>query len=454
MVTSPGPGETPEPTVPLETEPPPGSASAAEVEALRAEVARLQARRGGWWRPIVSGVLILLLAVLLPLGVVARWVHNEVADTDRYVESVAPLASDPAIQDAVVDRITTELMTRLQVEAVTEEAVAALADLGLPPLAANSLSALTGPLNNAIHDFVEGHVRTLVESDQFQQAWEEANRVAHTQLVAVLTGEGTEVLDVSDNAVSINLAPVIDQVKQRLVDSGFALAGQLPAFDVQLTLFQSEDITKAQNAFRVLKGLNNALPILVLLLIGGAVGVARSRRTALITTMLVCAASMLLLGVALNAFRIVYLDAIPAATLPPDAAGAVYDTMVWFIRLNLRAILVLTLAIAFVAWVSGGSRGAVTLRQGTTSGLDRVRKGSARAGLDTGRLGIFLDTYRTMIRVVVLGGALLLYAMADHPTGGFTLTLLLVAGVILLITELLARPAADPAGEPPAPDPH
>jgi hypothetical protein len=456
----------PEPTIEIKSEPAP-TADAAELEALRAEVARLRAespppppppsappaRRTGWWRPVVSGVLILLMGVLLPLGVVARWVHNEVADTDRYVESVAPLATDPAIQDAVTVRITDEIMSRLQVEAVTKEAIDALSELGLPPLAATSLSALSTPLTNAIHDFVEGHVRTMVESDRFAQAWEDANRVAHTQLVAVLTGEGSDTVDVADGTVSINLAPIIDEVKTRLVDSGFQLASKLPSVDAQFTLFQSDDLSKAQNAFRWLNGLNNALPIVALLMLIAAVAVARSRRRTLITAMLVIAASMLLLGVALNAFRIIYLDAIPT-DLSSAAAAAVYDNLAWFIRLNLRALLVLSLAVAFIAWVSGSSRSAVGLRGGANSAIGWVRHGTDRTGLDTGRFGVFLDTYRVVIRGTVLGVALLIYAMADHPTGAFTLELLAVAGLVLLVIELLARPAvaaADPAADVPPP---
>src|SRR6478736_101696 len=100
----------------------------SEIEELRAEVERLRAQvqaapptvalpvaqpvstsgRTGWWRPVVASVLIVLMAVLAPLSVVARWAHDTVSDTDRYVETVAPLASDPAVQDAIIDRITTE----------------------------------------------------------------------------------------------------------------------------------------------------------------------------------------------------------------------------------------------------------------------------------------------------------------------------------------------------------
>jgi len=447
------------------TDPNPSEPNTTELDDLRAEVERLRAQvdaapetvpletqqqeRTGWWRPVVATVLVVVIAILTPLGVIARWAHNEVADTDRYVESVAPLADDPAIQAAVTDRITTEITTRLQVQAVTQDAINALADRGLPPLAATSLAALSGPLSDSIEGFIHDQVADLVASDQFKDAWTEANRQAHAQLVAVLTGKDSDLVEISNNAVSVNLATVIESVKQRLIDRGFTLAQRLPTVDAQFTIFQSDDITKAQNAFRLLSALNTLLPILLLVLLAAAVGVARRRRTTLIAAMLAIAASMLLLGVALNAFRMVYLDAIPTDQIPVDAAAAVYDTLVWFIRLNLRAILVLSLAIAFVAWISGPTRAAVTVRRGTSGAIGRARHGGERIGINTGAFGEFLGTYKVAIRGGVLGLALVVYAMADHPTGGFTLWLVVIAAVILLVVELLSRPpgaATEPEG--------
>jgi hypothetical protein len=45
---------------------------------------------------------------------------------------------------------------------------------------------------------------------------------------------------------------------------------------------------------------------------------------------------------------------------------------------------------------------------------------------------------------------ILLYVLAEHPTPGFTITLLLVAAVVLLVFELFARPPSDPAPVDPA----
>ena len=70
-------------------------------------------RRGGRGRTAVAALLVTLVAVLAPCTIAARWAHDEVTDTDRYVETVAPLADDPAIQAAVTRRVTDEILRRL-----------------------------------------------------------------------------------------------------------------------------------------------------------------------------------------------------------------------------------------------------------------------------------------------------------------------------------------------------
>ena len=88
--------------------------------------------RAGWWRPTIAALLVVIAALCAPAAVVARWARDEVSDTDRYVATVTPLASDPAVQSAVINRITTEIFTRVDVQAVTNQAADALAAQGLP----------------------------------------------------------------------------------------------------------------------------------------------------------------------------------------------------------------------------------------------------------------------------------------------------------------------------------
>ena len=442
-----------------------------ELERLRSEVAELRARlasseaepgagvpppvsrdrRGGWWRPVVVVTLVLVAAVLAPASVVARWAHDEVADTDRYVQTVAPLADDPAVQKAVVDRITAEIFARIDVKAVTDEAVAALSDRGLPPRVAVGLTALSAPLASGIESFVRDQITKLVGSDVFAAAWVQANREAHTQMVAVLSGEGTDTVSVNGDTVSINLAAIIDVVKKRLGDAGFTLAERIPTVNAQFTIFQSSDLTKAQAVFRLLDTLARWLPVVALLLLALAVYVSRRRRQTLIWSAVAVAASMLVLGAALNIFRPVYLNAIDPRVLPTDAAAAIYDQLVGFIRLNLRAVLVVALAVAAGAWVTGPS-GAAT-RGALSGGVGWLRGGAEHAGLDTGSFGVAVYRWRSALRGVIVGAAVLVYLLQAHPTGASALTLLVITVVALFVVEFLAHPPADPdlradAGEP------
>lgn len=426
----------------------------AEVARLRAEVARLERelhataagpspkRGGGWWRVPVVALCLVLVGVLAPLSILATWAHDEVSDTDRYVETVAPLAQSPEVQAAVTTRLTDRIMGLIDVEAVTQDAIDALADRGLRPRAVASLTALSGPLTQGVESFVGNQVGRIVSSDEFADAWTQANRVAHTQMVAVLSGETGEAVQVSGGAVQLNLGVVIDRVKERLLDAGFSLASRIPQVSAEVTLFQSAELARAQTAFRLLDAAARALPVIALILLGVAVAVSVRRRRTLTIGALVIAASMLALGAALNFFRIVYLDAVPSDRLPADAAAVIFDQIVQFIRLNLRALLVISLAVAVVAWVSGPEQAPAAVRRGTTRALDAVRHRRDSAGLGTGPVGDFLYTYRTPLRIVVLGGAVLVYALADHPTGAWTLVVVAVAALILLVCELLSgRPA-------------
>jgi hypothetical protein len=79
--------------------------------------------------------------VLAPLSVVAIWTRNQVTNTNRYLATVTPLASDPAIQNAIADQITAQMFTYIDIKGLTTQAVDALAGRGLSPDVADQLQA-------------------------------------------------------------------------------------------------------------------------------------------------------------------------------------------------------------------------------------------------------------------------------------------------------------------------
>ncbi len=200
----------------------------AEVDRLRQEVAEGQGRRRGWWRPVVAGLLVAIAALLAPLSVLATWASGQIQDTDRYVATVGPLANDPDVQKAIARRAEQVIFSYLDLDAAMDQLTQAISDQGVPPRVDATLQALAGPLASGIRSFVSDRILAFVQTDAFEQAWIEANRTAHTELVAALTGEDGGAVTVNNGTVQVNLAVLINTIKQQLADAGFGIADRIP----------------------------------------------------------------------------------------------------------------------------------------------------------------------------------------------------------------------------------
>lgn len=146
---------------------------------------------------------------------------------------------------------------------------------------------------------------------------------------------------------------------------------------------------------------------------------------------------MLLLGVALTVFRVVYLDALPAG-VSQGAAGSVYDTLTRFLRTSVRSVVALGVVIALAAWLTGPGRHAALVRRLWHSGIGAVRATADHAGLRTGPVGPFVDRYRAWITWILAGGAVLAFVLWPYPTGWVVIGLALALLFALAIVDFLA----------------
>ena len=288
--------------------PHPGSAE-AEVARLQAELARLRqevpeprGRRRGWWRPVLAGFLVAVAALLAPLSVLATWAScDEIEDTHRYVATVGPLANDPDVQKAIAARAEQVIFSYPTSTQPWGSSRRRSATGGCHPGWRATLQAVAGPLASGIRSFVSDRILAFVQSDAFEQAWIEANRTAHSELVAALTGNGGGAVTINNGAVKVNLAVVINTIKQQLTDAGFAIADRIPEVAASFTIVQSGNLETVQTLLGVLDNLSTWLPVLGLGLLALAVVLARDRRRMVLASGIAVAASMLLLGATLNA---------------------------------------------------------------------------------------------------------------------------------------------------------
>jgi hypothetical protein len=429
-----------------------------EVERLRARVAELEThlatrddqpetpgetgRRSVWWG-VSSAILLTIAVVLAPLSVASVWADSILSDTDQYVETVAPLADDPAVQDAVADEVTTVIFQNLDVEAVTTQALETIAaQPDVPPRVAAALPTLAAPIVNGVEGFTRDQVETLLASPQFAALWAEVNRLAHEQVVTLLEGNEGGAVSAQGNNITLNLAPIVAEVQDRLVDRGFGLAANIPTVDRSFVLVESDAIADAQGFYSLLNTLGVWLPIAALALFVAGVVLARDRRRALLKGALGLAAAMIALGVVLALGRMWYVSTTPADVLTETAAGNVFDTMVRFLRTGIRAVGVLALVVALAAFLTGPSTAAVKTRATLEHGIGSARE---ETGWQTGRVGAWTYAHKRALQVAaaIAGGLVLMFW--SQPSGWVVVGIALVVLLALAVVEFLAQPPAQPA---------
>ncbi len=442
-----------------------GADERAELDRLRAENAALRARpsppesgsggagagrrhRPGWRGPVAT-LLIVLGCILAPVSVIAVWTANQVSDTNRYVQNVAPLIHEPAVQSALTDKITTQINAHIHVQALTNQAADALSSKGLTRVG-TLIHTFSGSLAGAVGGFIHTQVAKIVASPQVANLWVQVNRNVHAQLVKALSGQGNGAITISNGQVVMNLGPFIDVVKKDLAAKGFTLVNNIPAINPTVGLFSAKYLVKAQSGYRLLNDLKIVLPILTLLLIAAGVYIARSHRRALIGAGLGFAASMAVLGIALAIARSIYLNSVPSSVLPANAAAVLYDTLIRFIKDGLRTLLVVGLIVAIAAFFTGPSVTAVKARGAVSGALGWVRSGGERAGLRTGPVGSWTYAHRHALRIAAVALFALIFVFWGRPTAVVAIVLAVLLLVVLGLIELIGRPPAVPAAQPQA----
>lgn len=419
----------------------------AENQQLRGELARARPapaagrRRGG--RAVAASLALVLGALLVVPAVVASWARGVVTDTDRYLATVAPLADDPAVQRAVIARATGAITDAVRLDDRVGRLVDAVAGLDVPPAVATTAQALRAPLVGAAEGVVHDAVESVVVSDAFGDVWREANRVAHAQLVGVLEGDPDAVaaLD-ADGTLSVPLGPVVEVVRDRLVERGFTLAEALPAVDVGYPLLVSADLVRVQQAYRLLDVLAPVLVWVTLALLSAGVLLSRDRPRAVVVAGGLLVAGGVALGLGLTVGRGLYLDAVVDLVRRPDAALAVYDHVVATLRVSGRVAVVLGALAVLAGAVTGRSTAAVALRRrlrtGASATLGGRTPGSARV-VDAVARG------RTVLVATVLVAGALALALRDRLTPGYVAAVGL--GCLLLVAAVrVVASAAGPTG--------
>ncbi|NUT32130.1 MAG: hypothetical protein HOV79_03545 [Hamadaea sp.] len=381
-------------------------------------------------------VLLVISSLLVVSAVAARFARSEILDTDRYVATVAPLASDPAIQSAVTTRVTTEVMRAADIPALTQQLAEATGIRG-----AEQAATLAAP---AIANWVQGQVNRivgeLVTSPQFATIWTEVNRSAHEQIDKLLTGEDGRFVSTQDADVVVNLGSVLSAARDALVAKGWTFLSRIPDVSIPYTVAHLENLPRLQQAVSRLDKAATWLPVLALLLLGLAAWCAPNHRRGLFIGLLTSAGLIALVLLAYTVFRGRYADQIAARGMNVDAALAIWDQVLKYLIIALGTTLVAALLGAVWVFLAGPSRIAQFFRRTVNRLLDPVGRA---IGPQPGVRSFVLRWQAWIGVLIAIGG---IWWLLASPTIATAVVVVGVAGLATAAVTLLRR-----LPDPPAP---
>ena len=386
------------------------------------------------WRRALVAILVILSVVLLPIAGLTVWMRNLVLDTDKYVDTVAPLASNKDITDNVANRITNKLFSEVDVEQQAKEAL---------PERAQFLAA---PIASGVETFTREAATRALASDQFETLWRTANERAHAAVVKALTGEGKNV-SVENGKVVLDMTPIIQTVIQRLDDRGVtvfdSVAQDASKKNLQVELIDASQLEKARSAVHLLDRLRIVLVVLVFVLLAIALLLSGNRRRTLMRWGLGVVVAMAITAALLALARSAFLD----VAKNRDSASATFDILTSLLRNGIRTIAVLGLVVALAAFLSGPSRVAVRTRAGARRLIGGLGRRGDQQDWEPGPVGAWVAAHKVALRVAGVALAFLILFAWDEPRPLTILVLALLLLVYLAVIEFLGRAPAEVEAE-------
>jgi hypothetical protein len=398
-------------------------------------------RPRSWAWTLLATVLIVLGAILAPVAVVASWAKVQLTDTDSFVATYAPLAHDPGVQAFVTDEAVKAVQDNVDIDQLTSQVIDGITDLGTGPVATKALESLKGPLAQGVESLLRSTVQRFVASDAFAQVWQQALRTSHDQLIATMQNDPKAAITVgSDGSVGIQLAPIIDRVKQLLLDQGVTFAAQIPSVDRTITVAQNSSIPTLQLFYGLAVAAGAWLPWVAIGLLALGVVVARRRALALIWAAVALGLAMGITLAAIGIGRLVFVSSVSPSLVPSGLAQTLFSTVTDAMIATAVAVLVLAIAVAVVGWFSGPFAVPRRLRGFFGDGVAWVRQSAERHGITTGRAGEWMYAQRTLLRaaVAVIAAAVVLFVRPLTPA--LIIWTLVLAALVVAILELVQRP--------------
>ena len=300
-------------------------------------------------RTILVWVLFALGTLVIFVGSLTVWVKRQALDTDAWVDTSTNLLENDEVREALSVYIVDQLYANADPQGVLEER--------LP----ENLQGLAGPIAGALRQPAVEGVDEFLQRPRVQAVWENVNRIAHQELLAVLEDETRGNVTTGSGTVTLNLRTLVVNIGEEL-GFGEELDARLPPDAGQIVILESDQLEAAQKGVKAIKWMSWLVILIAFACFAGAVWLARGRRAMLRNV----GVALFLVGILLLVVRrAVGNYIVDALTSGESLRGAVDST--WFIGTSLLAevawaLIVYGVIILIGTWLAGPSRYAARVR--------------------------------------------------------------------------------------------
>ena len=150
-------------------------------------------------RTFFASIAGIIAVYLIMASITSVWLNRTLTDTPTYVNTVAPLVTNPAIQNFISQKVASQLVNSVPSQ-----------DLAIAILPASDLNSSQTPaqLKALLTSTVQSNVLQIVKSPSFATLWRNTNETAHTLLLSQLNS--------NSNQLTLDLTPTIQGVISEL----------------------------------------------------------------------------------------------------------------------------------------------------------------------------------------------------------------------------------------------
>lgn len=396
-----------------------------------AEPLAAKKKHGFGVRSLASLVVFIIAVVLTPVALIGHWGHRTIADTEHYLTTVQPLASDPVIQNAVADTLTESIMAKANVEVAIGDLITNL----LPNVP--KASELAAPITSGIESLLREAILRFMQTEQFQTLWTELNRTASEGIVKLLEGEPSGPIQLQGDEVVLDISTLLVAVQNQLVANGFDIAANvtIPDGDRQIVLLNAPGLAQIRTIYAFANPILTWIIPIVAVIFLISIALARRRAMVVVATGVALAVWSVVLGVALRLGDSALTDLLNNSSVY-KITSAFWASLSDYLNQGVWVFLIYGIVIALMGWFAGRTASAQRSRSFVVDTLNGVG-GRLPAG-PASAVGDFVHRHIVVIRIVILILAAIFMLVGNVMTVPRLIWTLIFTVVALLIAEVLA----------------